>query len=548
MDNMKRIWLVEDDLASRKLIIHFFRETEEYQIKEFGYAENVLEDLKKTNAFPDLIIFDNCLKGKRTGISATELIKKRYSIPIILYSSSPSTDLLERCINLEMVRYLSKPINPIELDFHIRSLLKEYAVKQDLEKSTSRYKALFNESIDMIFISNPDGKFLDINPSGIKMLGYDNKEEILNIDISNNFYVVPGDRERFKREITSQGFVKDFQTKIRKKDNTEISIIESSTLVIDKHNNSTYYLGIVRDITAQTNNEQNLIRMNVEQIEINNKLKETQAILIQQEKMASLGNLAAGIAHEINNPLGFVVSNFRTLKKYMGKVKEYLKLINKANNKPDLIKEVENSRNVINFIIDDMEELFVESSDGFDRISLIVDNMRQFARVDSEQTKTFVQLNNAIKNTLVIAGNSYKYVADVKTQFSDIPEVKCIRSEINQVLLNIIVNAAQAIEQQKRKDNGLINIKTYTENNMVCCEITDNGPGIPKKYLKKIFDPFFTTKEVGKGTGMGLSISYDIIVNKHKGELIVTTDEGKGTRFIIKLHQNFEEKTPETGD
>ncbi len=538
----KKIWLVEDDRAIRKLMIHFLTEKiGDYQIEEFEYAEKVLEKIQQKEHVADLIIFDNILKGKLYGIDAVEQIKKTHKIPILVYSSTPTIDLLNRCINLEMVRYLSKPVNPIELDFHIRSLFKEFEVKKQLKKSVSRYKALFNESIDMIFISNPEGMFVDINPSGIKMLGYSSKEEILKIDITDNFYVVSGDRERYKQKITAHGFVKDFQTKIRKKDNTEISTIESSVLVEDKDNNSVYYLGIVRDITKQIESEHNMIRMNVEQIEINKKLKEAQSVLIQQEKMASIGSLAAGIAHEINNPLGFVVSNFRTLKNYMETINEHLKLINKKTDDPDMQIKIEKSKKKIDFIIEDMGDLFKESSDGFDRIALIVDNMRRFSRVDSENERAFINLNNSIRSTLIIAGNSYKYVAEINLQLSDIPEISCNGSEINQVLLNIIINAAQAIEQQKRDEKGAINIQTYTEGDMVCCLIEDDGPGIPENYIKRVFDPFFTTKEIGKGTGMGLSISYDIIVNKHKGELIVESGKENGTVFIIKLYQNLDE-------
>ena len=153
----KMIWLVEDDRATRRLLIHFLtKNTNEYQFEEYEYAENMLEEIIKA----------------------------------------------------------PKPINPIELDFHIRSLFKEYELKYQLKKSMSIYSALFNESIDMIFVTNPEGKFVDINPSGIKLLGYSSKEEILNIDIMSNFYVVPKDRERFKEEITTHGFVRDFQTKI----------------------------------------------------------------------------------------------------------------------------------------------------------------------------------------------------------------------------------------------------------------------------------------------------------------------------------------------
>jgi len=488
----KRIWLAEDDKASRKMLVHYLsKKIGDYEIEEFEYAEELIEKIKETDITPDLLIFDNILKGKLTGIDATEQIKNEFEIPILVYSATPTTELLNRCINLKMTRYLSKPINPIELDFHIRALLKEHEVNNQLSSLNSKYFALFNKSKDMIYISDPKGKILDINPAGIKLLGYETKEELFKIDIQNDLYFDPEERTRFKNKMHINGYVQNFQTTLKKKDNTQIIVTISSSIILkDKNNLEGLYIGIIRDITKQIENEQNLIKMNVEQINNNEKLKKTQLFLIQQEKMASLGGL-------------------------------------KKN---------------IDFIIEDLDELFMESTNGFERISSIVENMQRFSRVDNENNRSFINLNDSIRNTLIIAKNSYKYVADIVTNLSEIPDISCNRSEINQVLLNIIVNAAQAIAEQKNKNKGVINISTYIEKEKVCCQIKDNGSGIPENNLSKVFDPFFTTKEVGKGTGMGLGISYDIIVNKHNGELLVESNKRVGTKFTIKLHINNENK------
>ena len=144
-------------------------------------------------------------------------------------------------------------------------------------------------------------------------------------------------------------------------------------------------------------------------------------------------------------------------------------------------------------------------------------------------------INEALESTLVVAKNEIKYVADVEKDFSVVPLIECIGSEINQVLLNILVNAAQAIESQRRSDRGLIRIRTYADPENLYCEISDDGPGIPQNIVSRIFDPFFTTKDAGEGTGLGLNISYDIVVHKHNGELSVQSEEGKGTRFVIEL-------------
>jgi signal transduction histidine kinase len=179
--------------------------------------------------------------------------------------------------------------------------------------------------------------------------------------------------------------------------------------------------------------------------------------------------------------------------------------------------------------------LFEESKEGLARVTKIVQNLRDFSRVDQAEAFDEYDLNHGIEATLVVARNAIKYHADVVTEFADIPHVPCNASQINQVFLNILVNAAQAIESQHRETNGSIKIKTYSDDTHVICKIVDDGPGIPANVIEKIFDPFFTTKPVGKGTGLGLSVSYDIIVRKHKGVLLVKSEIGKGTEFTIKL-------------
>ena len=286
--------------------------------------------------------------------------------------------------------------------------------------------------------------------------------------------------------------------------------------------------------------------MNKNLLESYNKLKQTQAQLIQQEKLASIGQLAAGVAHEINNPLGFISSNFKSLQDYLTIIKGYILALEnlvqqvKRNNSSNLmesiikIEELKEKKDV-NFILHDIEDIFSESVEGFDRMMSIVENLKNFSRIDCDNNTEEYDINKAIESTLIVARNEIKYVAQVEKHLSEVPLIECRGDEINQVILNILVNAAQAIKAQNRSELGKIEIKSYQKGEHVYCEICDDGPGIPNKIFNKIFDPFFTTKEVGKGTGLGLNISYDIIVNKHKGDLIVNSEVGKGATFIIKL-------------
>jgi signal transduction histidine kinase len=189
----------------------------------------------------------------------------------------------------------------------------------------------------------------------------------------------------------------------------------------------------------------------------------------------------------------------------------------------------------IDFILKDLPVLFNDSREGIDRVTGIVQNLRDFSRIDQPENFDIYNINDGIRATLVVVQNEIKYDADVEMELSEVPQILGSTGQINQVLLNILINAAQAIKAQERDDKGKITIKTYATDNDVVCEISDDGPSIEPDKLDKIFDPFFTTKPVGMGTGLGLSISYDIIVIKHKGELLVDNSLGKGTKFTIKL-------------
>ncbi len=275
-------------------------------------------------------------------------------------------------------------------------------------------------------------------------------------------------------------------------------------------------------------------------------LREMQSQIVQSEKLASIGQLAAGVAHEMNTPVGFVASNFETLKSYVGKITKLLgeydeladnittsgntELVNQAAVIADSRRDMK-----IDFILDDIQDLFDDSKEGLTRVTDIVQNLRDFSRIDQPGSLDKYNINDGIKATLVVAQNEIKYSSDVKTEFSELPDFLCHSGQINQVLLNILLNAAQAITSQERKDRGTITIRIYATETDAVCEISDDGPGIPPDELTRVFDPFFTTKPAGKGTGLGLSVTYDIIVHKHDGELLVESTVGEGTRFTVKL-------------
>jgi signal transduction histidine kinase len=215
--------------------------------------------------------------------------------------------------------------------------------------------------------------------------------------------------------------------------------------------------------------------------------------------------------------------------------KKYQKLIVAIGPLPSEIAREFDKKMVLDFIVEDIDEIVKENQEGIDKIVQIVSDLKSFTHSNPEAVFIQADFNKAVKNTITVTRNECKYVADVKCSLAELPAVPCNLREINQVLLNILVNAAQAIRSQKRGAKGLIQIATFDEPAHIRCEITDDGPGILPENLNRIFEPFFTTKPPGEGTGLGLSISYDIIVNKHRGEFLVESALGHGTKFIIKL-------------
>ena len=264
------------------------------------------------------------------------------------------------------------------------------------------------------------------------------------------------------------------------------------------------------------------------------KLKATQSQFLQQEKMASIGQLAAGVAHEINNPIGFVTSNLGTLQKYTARLTEFFKtqaeIFPQEAGDDRAIRLGELGRQLkIEPILEDLPSLIAESLDGVDRVRKIVQNLKSFSRID-QSDYSLADINQCLDDTLNIIWNELKYKCTVKKEYDDLPPTKCYPQQLNQVFMNLLVNAAQAIESK-----GEIVITTRASETEITVSIADSGGGIPPENLNRIFEPFFTTKEVGKGTGLGLSITYDIVTKKHGGKIEATSEQGKGTTFVVTL-------------
>lgn len=264
------------------------------------------------------------------------------------------------------------------------------------------------------------------------------------------------------------------------------------------------------------------------------RLEDAQVQVVQAERLASIGQLAAGVAHEINNPIGFVNSNLSTLNGYFHNLLELLDAYVAAESHipadSELRARIDNAKVKADFdyLKEDVGALIAESIDGTGRVRRIVQGLRDFSRVGDAEWES-ADIHAGLDSTLNVVWNEIKYKADVIKEYGDLPRVECLPSQLNQVVMNLLVNAAQAMPE-----HGEIHLRTGREGERIWIQVADNGQGIPAALLPRIFDPFFTTKPVGAGTGLGLSVSYGI-VQKLGGQIYVASTEGKGTTFTIWL-------------
>ena len=393
---------------------------------------------------------------------------------------------------------------------------------RNVVESRAKLKAVIDSAPDAIVSLDEEGRILSFNPAAVALFGYQSSE----VSGSPIARLLPPESDTVITRMENglgQG---------KRKDGTvfpiEISVAKTTGETDAGH------VVTLRDITLRRQAEDALMRHFAEVQALNAQIKDAQAQLLQSEKMASVGQLAAGVAHEINNPIGYVYSNLGTLEKYVqdlfGIVATYEEIepaiadggvrerVRAAREKADL-----------NFLRDDVRALMGETREGITRVKKIVQDLKDFSRIDATDKWHWADLQKGLDTTLNIVWNDLKYKAEVRKEYADIPEVECLASQLNQVFMNLLVNAGHAIE-----DKGVITIRTGQEAAEVWVEIEDSGKGIAPEHLTRIFDPFFTTKPIGQGTGLGLSLSYGI-VQKHGGRIEVKSELGKGTAFKVYL-------------
>ena len=312
-----------------------------------------------------------------------------------------------------------------------------------------------------------------------------------------------------------------------------------------------YVMIIFKDSNENLDSQQRRIDESEEIILLREESRRTRQQLINQEKLAGIGHLATGVAHEIFNPLGYVKSNVDTLHQYFSDliavVGNYESILMKLE-VPEVKEEIEklHAKHDVDFILEDVGELFEDVDEGMHRVLNIVNGLKRFARKSDDIIE--FNMNEGLKSTLMIAKNEFKYCAELEVDYKDVPNIQAHSSKVNQVLLGFIINAVYAIQEQNREGMGLLKIRTFVENNYVCCEVCDDGIGIKPEKLENIFDPFYTTKPEGIGTGLGLSIAWDIIVEQHRGQLDVKSEVGVGTCFTIRLPMSDDDTVEENDE
>ena len=409
--------------------------------------------------------------------------------------------------------------------------------QRDLREGVAFSQAIFNAALTGLLVINTDlRQIMHANQAAARTLGYRSDDLIGELAST----VIPEARQGTGDCCVVSGYQNEEGFLIHK-DGHPVPVIRSLCLV--DHGESPMVVFSFLDITERKRAEHRL-QESCNQLEAaNEQLKHHKNQIVQSEKLASIGQLAAGVAHEINNPIGFISSNLGTILEYADTMRALIRLYGERDaadpadpargeldRKIAAIKEEDD----LDFILDDLDGVLSESMEGVKRVAEIVQNLKSFAREDSPERRPH-DINEGIEAMIRMVWNQLKYTCTVERDYGQVPVVQCHPGQINQVVMNMLVNASQAMPEE----GGAVRVATAVVGGELEITIADNGKGIPPEILPRIFDPFFTTKDVGKGTGLGLSISHGIIQD-HRGRIEGASEPGRGTEFRIYL--------PLTGD
>jgi len=422
--------------------------------------------------------------------------------------------------------------------------------REQIEALGRKTEAILACMVDGIYGVDGEGRIIFVNRAALAMLGY-REGELIGRSAHETLHhhrsdggAYPVEECRFKDARIRQATLSGTDEYLIRKDGTGFPVEYVCAPL-----RGTAYEGAAilafRDITERQAKERELGQAYQALKRRNEELQATQSRLLQSEKMASIGQLAAGVAHEINNPVGFVTSNMGTLRVYVARLMTLLDAYEEVEGRLPALPEADRQRldkvraeADLAFLREDIADLLMESQDGLERIRRIVADLKDFSHVDEAEWQQ-ADINAGIESTLNVVWNELKYRADVVRELGELPPVRCLAAQLNQLFMNLLINAAQAMESR-----GTITVRTRHAGPDVMIEISDTGKGMEAAVQARIFEPFFTTKPVGKGTGLGLSIAWDI-VSKHDGELQVSSAPERGTTFSIRLPVRGPAETPE---
>jgi signal transduction histidine kinase/DNA-binding response OmpR family regulator len=569
-----KILIVEDDPVSRALLEKALTKMKEEVVTASTGAEALVVFEKER---PRIVISD-WMMPELSGLELCRRIRSHsrdtYTYVIITTTRNAKEDILE-VFKAGADDYVGKPYDIGELYARLNTGKRLIQLEDGhrqlhdiLVSSRNKFRTVFDALPEEILTVDQKLKIVSMNRSALRRLSGDFNQYLdtpcrwLTEDGGSDFYscrvekMVHACLESGQKQSYLDRFVgSDGQDRI--KERTAVPVKDDSGRI----DQITF---VSRDITKEYRHTEEIKQLNQklklvssELIAKNGKLKsalenleKTQAKMLQSEKMASIGQLAAGVAHEINNPTGFVSSNLNTLGDYQEDLSRVLADYQELKNAlkalpagvlPDaqmaLIARVEATEEEVDiaYIQEDVGELIGDSREGTERIKKIVDDLKQFAHPGEEKMKA-TDVNAGLESTLNVVNNELKYKATIVKELGEVPLVMGYPQQLNQVFMNLLVNAAQAIEK-----SGEIKIVTTAVDGMLDIRISDTGCGIPEENLHKIFDPFFTTKDVGEGTGLGMNIAYNII-SKHNGSIRAESTVGEGTTFIINLPPSTEEE------
>jgi PAS domain S-box-containing protein len=454
-------------------------------------------------------------------------------------------------------RWLQWTATPIFNGGKIYAVVRDITQRKEAELEFQKLMALIAYSSDFIGVASLDGYPLFINPAGLQMMG------LPSVDVARqqpiNDFIWPDDLPLVEQTIMPTVMERGmWQGEIRFRHYlTQTPIPVDYNIFTIKHPETAKILAfatITRDLRDRKAAENALrqseaeLRQKAQELEQTlYELRRTQTQLIQTEKMSSLGQLVAGVAHEINNPVNFIYGNLTHAREYIKDLLEIISLYQEKTPNPgseirDRIEEID-----LDFLLEDLPKLLGSMQVGAERIKQIVASLRNFSRTDETEFKA-ANIHEGIESTLMILRNRLKAKSEhpeiqIIKNYAEMPPVECYPGPLNQVFMNIIANAIDAIEEYNKRRNyeeiaqnpGMIHIQTQSQNDTIQIKISDNAGGIPNRLINRLFDPFFTTKAVGQGTGLGLSISHQIVTEKHGGTIECFSQLGQGTEFIITI-------------